>query len=160
MEMASESEWSTYTWEEFMRSKAGDTGKPGTALSGSIYNWDETLMHNNGDSVGAASMYRARIDQESERIRMYSSCPDCTLCARHSGKGQETAKTKKRHVPIQLEKALCPNVKCPPPTKKRQPRATSCQSQPYQETSAAGYFLPEPATHPKSNARASRLPRK
>ena len=42
MEMASESEWSTYTWEEFMRSKAGDTGKPGTALSGSIYNWDET----------------------------------------------------------------------------------------------------------------------
>ena len=38
------------TWEEFMRSKKGDYGAPGTALAGSIFNWNETMLLSNGET--------------------------------------------------------------------------------------------------------------
>ena len=94
------------TWEEFMRSKKGDYGAPGTALAGSIFNWDETMLLSNGDAVGAARLYKERMEVEAAANVEERECAICSHRALESAlQAEREENERQRNAKLEAEEA-------------------------------------------------------
>ena len=101
-----------------MRSKKGDYGAPGTALAGSIFNWDETMLLSNGDAVGAARLYKQRMEVEAANVEE-RECAQCSHRAlesalqaeREENERQKNAKLEAEEAAEQLAELAVPHHK-------------------------------------------------